>query len=184
MILTHINDVDEVRAGQEITSLVLAHGQHGELRSITRVGIYPRGIHQVTRSRTTSLFYIVTKGKGHVQSNDGRWPFRDGTIMMFEPGDSFRIEAPPTDFVDCMVVTYQSTLGVDMDTPIRIFLRGDANRSERCINLLRQAQIMTLQDLVQKSEEDLLAITGLGETLLGLIKQRLAEVGLKLKFDD
>jgi DNA-directed RNA polymerase alpha subunit len=57
----------------------------------------------------------------------------------------------------------------------------DDNRVERARNSLRRAQIETVGQLVEKTEDDLLAITNFGQKSLDLVKEKLAKLGLELK---
>ncbi len=52
---------------------------------------------------------------------------------------------------------------------------------DRTRNNLRRAQIETVSQLVEKTEDDLLAITHFGQKSLDLVKEKLAEHGLSLK---
>jgi len=64
----------------------------------------------------------------------------------------------------------------DLDHPIE-----DLDLSERPRNCLKRAQINTIGELVQKSEEDLLNITNFGQKSLDEVKQKLDERGLSLR---
>jgi DNA-directed RNA polymerase subunit alpha len=64
----------------------------------------------------------------------------------------------------------------DLDLPIE-----DLDLSERPRNCLRRAQINTVGELVQKSPEDLLAITNFGQKSLDEVLQKLDERGLALR---
>lgn len=64
----------------------------------------------------------------------------------------------------------------DMDLPIE-----DLDLSERPRNCLKRAQINTVGELIQRSEEDLLAITNFGQKSLDEVLAKLDERGLALQ---
>jgi DNA-directed RNA polymerase subunit alpha len=64
----------------------------------------------------------------------------------------------------------------DLDHPIE-----DLDLSERPRNCLKRAQINTIGELVQKSEDDLLNITNFGQKSLDEVKAKLDERGLTLR---
>ncbi|MBV9662291.1 MAG: DNA-directed RNA polymerase subunit alpha [Acidimicrobiales bacterium] len=64
----------------------------------------------------------------------------------------------------------------DLDLPIE-----DLDLSERPRNCLKRAQVNTVGELVQKSEDDLLAITNFGQKSLDEVLQKLDERGLSLR---
>jgi len=64
----------------------------------------------------------------------------------------------------------------DLDHPIE-----DLDLSERPRNCLKRAQINTVGELVQRTEEDLLNITNFGQKSLDEVKQKLDERGLSLR---
>jgi DNA-directed RNA polymerase subunit alpha len=64
----------------------------------------------------------------------------------------------------------------DLDLPIE-----DLDLSERPRNCLKRAQINTVGELVQKTEDDLLAITNFGQKSLDEVLQKLDERGLSLR---
>jgi len=64
----------------------------------------------------------------------------------------------------------------DLDLPIE-----DLDLSERPRNCLKRAQINTVGELVQKTEDDLLAITNFGQKSLDEVLQKLDERGLALR---
>ncbi len=64
----------------------------------------------------------------------------------------------------------------DLDRPIE-----DLELSERPRNCLKRAQVNTIGQLVQKTEEDLLNITNFGQKSLDEVKQKLDEWGLSLR---
>src|SRR6202011_766658 len=63
----------------------------------------------------------------------------------------------------------------DLDLPIE-----DLDLSERPRNCLKRAQVNTVGELVQKTEDDLLAITNFGQKSLDEVLQKLDERGLAL----
>jgi DNA-directed RNA polymerase subunit alpha len=64
----------------------------------------------------------------------------------------------------------------DLDLPIE-----DLDLSERPRNCLKRAQVNSVGELVQKSEDDLLAITNFGQKSLDEVLQKLDERGLALR---
>ncbi len=64
----------------------------------------------------------------------------------------------------------------DLDLPIE-----DLDLSERPRNCLKRAQVNTIGELVQKNEDDLLAITNFGQKSLDEVLQKLDERGLSLR---
>jgi DNA-directed RNA polymerase subunit alpha len=64
----------------------------------------------------------------------------------------------------------------DLDLPIE-----DLDLSERPRNCLKRAQINTVGELVQRTEDDLLAITNFGQKSLDEVLQKLDERGLSLR---
>ncbi len=75
-----------------------------------------------------------------------------------------------------------STVGAgspDLDLPIE-----DLDLSERPRNCLKRAQVNTIGELLQKSEDDLLAITNFGQKSLDEVTEKLDERGLSLRGRD
>jgi DNA-directed RNA polymerase subunit alpha len=64
----------------------------------------------------------------------------------------------------------------DLDLPIE-----DLDLSERPRNCLKRAQVNTIGELLQKTEDDLLAITNFGQKSLDEVIQKLDERGLSLR---
>ena len=64
----------------------------------------------------------------------------------------------------------------DLDLPIE-----DLDLSERPSNCLKRAQVNTIGELLQKTEDDLLNITNFGQKSLDEVKQKLNERGLSLR---
>jgi DNA-directed RNA polymerase subunit alpha len=64
----------------------------------------------------------------------------------------------------------------DLDLPIE-----DLDLSERPRNCLKRAQVNTVGELLEKSEDDLLAITNFGQKSLDEVAQKLDERGLSLR---
>jgi len=64
----------------------------------------------------------------------------------------------------------------DLDLPIE-----ELDLSERPRNCLKRAQVNTVGELVQKSEDDLLAITNFGQKSLDEVLVKLDERGLSLR---
>lgn len=67
----------------------------------------------------------------------------------------------------------------DMERPIE-----DLDLSERPRNCLKRAQVNTVGELLQKSEDDLLAITNFGQKSLDEVIAKLDEMGLSLRGRD
>ena len=67
----------------------------------------------------------------------------------------------------------------DLDLPIE-----DLDLSERPRNCLKRAQVNTIGELLEKSEDDLLAITNFGQKSLDEVIQKLDERGLSLRSRD
>ena len=72
-----------------------------------------------------------------------------------------------------------ATGGPDMELPIE-----DLELSERPRNCLKRAQVNTVGELLQKSEDDLLAITNFGQKSLDEVIAKLDERGLSLRNRD
>jgi DNA-directed RNA polymerase subunit alpha len=66
-----------------------------------------------------------------------------------------------------------------MELPIE-----DLELSERPRNCLKRAQVNTVGELLQKSEDDLLAITNFGQKSLDEVIAKLDERGLSLRTRD
>ncbi|MBW3575501.1 MAG: DNA-directed RNA polymerase subunit alpha, partial [Actinobacteria bacterium] len=69
-----------------------------------------------------------------------------------------------------------STGSPDLDLPIE-----DLDLSERPRNCLKRAQVNTIGELLQKTEDDLLAITNFGQKSLDEVAEKLDERGLSLR---
>ena len=67
----------------------------------------------------------------------------------------------------------------DLELPIE-----DLDLSERPRNCLKRAQVNTIGELLEKTEDDLLAITNFGQKSLDEVIQKLDERGLKLRTRD
>ncbi len=67
----------------------------------------------------------------------------------------------------------------DLELPIE-----DLDLSERPRNCLKRAQINSIGELLQKTEDDLLAITNFGQKSLDEVTQKLDERGLSLRIKD
>jgi DNA-directed RNA polymerase subunit alpha len=76
------------------------------------------------------------------------------------------------------IVTAEST-SPDLDLPIEAL-----DLSERPRNCLRRAQIQTVGELVEKTEEELLNITNFGQKSLEEVTAKLDELGLSLTHSD
>ncbi len=73
-------------------------------------------------------------------------------------------------------VSMTSTGSPDLDLPIE-----DLDLSERPRNCLKRAQVNTIGELLEKTEDDLLAITNFGQKSLDEVIQKLDERGLSLR---
>src|SRR3954468_8605859 len=73
-------------------------------------------------------------------------------------------------------ITGPSTGSPDLDLPIE-----DLDLSERPRNCLKRAQVNTIGELLEKTEDDLLAITNFGQKSLDEVIQKLDERGLSLR---
>ena len=60
----------------------------------------------------------------------------------------------------------------------------DLDLSERPRNCLKRAQINTIGELIEKTEDDLLAITNFGQKSLDEVVAKLDERGLTLRIKD
>ena len=60
----------------------------------------------------------------------------------------------------------------------------DLELSVRSFNCLKRASINTVEELTQRSEEDMLKVRNLGMKSLVEVKNKLAELGLSLKPND
>jgi DNA-directed RNA polymerase subunit alpha len=76
-------------------------------------------------------------------------------------------------------VSAAATGSPDLDLPIE-----DLDLSERPRNCLKRAQVNTIGELLQKTEDDLLAITNFGQKSLDEVKVKLDERGLSLRVRD
>ncbi len=76
-------------------------------------------------------------------------------------------------------VTGASAGSPDLDLPIE-----DLDLSERPRNCLKRAQVNTIGELLEKGEDDLLAITNFGQKSLDEVIQKLDERGLSLRNRD
>ena len=78
--------------------------------------------------------------------------------------------------LDLGEVALQASTSPDLDLPIE-----ELDLSERPRNCLKRARVDTIGQLVQKSEDDLLAITNFGAKSLEEVMQKLDERGLSLR---
>ena len=67
----------------------------------------------------------------------------------------------------------------DLDVPIE-----ELELSERPRNCLKRAQINSIGELIEKTEDDLLAITNFGQKSLDEVIAKLDERGLSLRIKD
>ena len=70
--------------------------------------------------------------------------------------------------------------------PSRSWFRSidDLDLSVRSNNCLRRAGINTVDELVQKTEEDMMKVRNLGRKSLDEVKKKLADLGLALRNSD
>jgi DNA-directed RNA polymerase subunit alpha len=68
---------------------------------------------------------------------------------------------------------------IELDEKLNMSL-AELNLSVRATNCLETENINTVRDLVSRSEEELLQVRNFGETTLHEVRQRLADIGLKL----
>lgn len=76
-------------------------------------------------------------------------------------------------------ISITTTGSPDLDLPIE-----DLDLSERPRNCLKRAQVNTVGELLEKTEDDLLAITNFGQKSLDEVTAKLDERGLSLKHRD
>ncbi|MEX0586851.1 MAG: DNA-directed RNA polymerase subunit alpha, partial [Pirellulales bacterium] len=77
----------------------------------------------------------------------------------------------------------RTTAGVRMDPEMESKLKmslADLKLSVRATNCLESERILTVRDLIQKSEDQLLEVRNFGETTLTEVKEKLTELGLRL----
>ncbi len=71
--------------------------------------------------------------------------------------------------------------GVDATAESKLAMSlAELNFSVRAMNCLETENIRTLRDLVQRTEDQLLEVRNFGETTLNEVKEKLADVGLRL----
>jgi DNA-directed RNA polymerase subunit alpha len=71
--------------------------------------------------------------------------------------------------------------GVDPVTETKLALSlAEMSLSVRAMNCLESENIRTIRDLVQRTEDQLLEVRNFGETTLNEVKEKLADVGLRL----
>jgi DNA-directed RNA polymerase subunit alpha len=73
---------------------------------------------------------------------------------------------------------------ISSGSPDLDLLIEDLDLSERPRNCLKRAQINTVGELVERTEDDLLAITNFGQKSLDEVIQKLDERGLSLRSKD
>ena len=66
----------------------------------------------------------------------------------------------------------------------RSLSNDDLDLSVRSNNCLRRAGINTVDELVQKTEEDMMKVRNLGRKSLDEVKKKLADLGLALRNSD
>jgi len=73
------------------------------------------------------------------------------------------------------------TLGIDAALDAKLAMSvSELNLSVRASNCLESENIMTVRDLVQRSEDQLLEVRNFGETTLAEVQHRLRDLGLHL----
>ena len=71
--------------------------------------------------------------------------------------------------------------GVDPCTESKLAMSlSELNLSVRAMNCLESENIRTVRDLVQRTEDQLLEVRNFGETTLNEVKEKLADMGLRL----
>ena len=74
-----------------------------------------------------------------------------------------------------------SAAGVDPGTETKLGMNlSELSLSVRAMNCLESESIRTVRDLVQRSEDQLLEVRNFGETTLNEVKEKLADIGLRL----
>jgi len=76
-----------------------------------------------------------------------------------------------------IIALYQRYIEHDAENDLRVKL---LNLDTASLNCLRSSDIKSIQDLIKKSEQDLLEIKNLGKKRLQKIKNALSEIGLEL----
>jgi DNA-directed RNA polymerase subunit alpha len=75
----------------------------------------------------------------------------------------------------------EGTMGIDSAAEAKLNMNiADLNLSVRATNCLESENIMTVRDLVQRTEDQLLEVRNFGETTLSEVQQRLRDMGLHL----
>jgi DNA-directed RNA polymerase subunit alpha len=132
----------------------------------------------------------VENGRGYVSADKNKTGTTIGVIpvdSIYSPVRRVSFEIEPTrveqstDF-DRLVLgeaVQVTSGGPDMELPIE-----DLELSERPRNCLKRAQVNTVGELLQKSEDDLLAITNFGQKSLDEVIETLDERGLSLRNRD
>ncbi len=73
------------------------------------------------------------------------------------------------------------SLGVDQATEARLSMSvAELDLSVRATNCLESEKILTVRDLVARTEEQLLDVRNFGETTLAEVREKLADLGLRL----
>lgn len=78
-------------------------------------------------------------------------------------------------------VKKEEKLKVEVPAELKNISLAELNFSTRTFNAIARAKIMTLFDLVQKSEKELLSLAGFGQTALSEAKRALKKYNLELK---
>jgi len=71
--------------------------------------------------------------------------------------------------------------GLDPATESKLSMSlSELSLSVRAMNCLESENVHTVRDLVQRSEDQLLEVRNFGETTLNEVKEKLADIGLRL----
>ncbi|MFQ5732509.1 MAG: DNA-directed RNA polymerase subunit alpha C-terminal domain-containing protein, partial [Planctomycetaceae bacterium] len=93
-----------------------------------------------------------------------------------EPGPEL---APETGLKGMLEATGYAPVDLELEEKLNQSL-AELNLSVRATNCLESEGINTVRDLVSKAEEQLLQVRNFGETTLVEVRERLAEIGLRL----
>lgn len=94
-------------------------------------------------------------------------------IQYREPGPELGMEAAGAGMFA------EGPVDIELDEKLSMSL-AELNLSVRATNCLETENINTVRDLVSRSEDELLQVRNFGETTLHEVRQRLADIGLKL----
>src|SRR5215831_18790845 len=168
-----------------------------DIQLTSDIEILNEDLHLATLNRTGRIAVDITvsKGRGYRSAEANKTSETIGVIpvgsisprdSLASAGDTLRsLVALVADMSDEPQGLELGELAVtsagspDLDLPIE-----DLDLSERPRNCLKRAQVNTVGELVQKTEDDLLAITNFGQKSLDEVIQKLDERGLSLRTKD